>query len=156
MQKFCKEGKWKVLKEESGDKKKGLINAIIDGKEVKSPKKLANEYATASMGKIRKFKENLPKSTLTAKKVVIELIPRSKEEFKIEETTISEMAKIIHKSKPSKSHGNDEVNMYCIKEIPHLMAICLTHLWNCMVRVEPSQMRSKSLELFLYSNQGRI
>ena len=81
---------------------------------------------------------------MTAETVFKQLIPRNPNDFEFSEITINQMAKIIHKSKPTKSRGNDEVNMFTIKEIPQLVSIALTHLCNTMVRkgVFPSALKT--------------
>ena len=61
-------------------------------------------------------------------------MPRNEEDIKLKEVTIKEVYEIINKSRPTKSRGNNEVNMYILKQIPQLSAIALTHIINCIIR----------------------
>ena len=62
-------------------------------------------------------------------------MPRNEEDIKLKEVTIKEVYEIINKSRPTKSRGNNEVNMYILKQIPQLSAIALTHIINCTIRM---------------------
>ena len=61
------------------------------------------------------------------------LIPLNEKNFSLKETTFKEVSNIIHKARPSKSRGNDEINMFIMEKITHSVAVCITHLFNHIV-----------------------
>ena len=81
------------------------------------------------------MKNKMPSNNIVAEEVFKTLVPRVDEELTIKEVTIKDIKEIIKKSKPSKSRGNDELNMLIIKLIPDFLAICIAHLVNCIIRM---------------------
>ena len=69
-----------------------------------------------------------------AEKIYKQLIEGNDDSMEVEEVTIKEMYKLITKSRPTKLRGNNELNMYVLRQIPELAAICLTHLVNSIIR----------------------
>ena len=83
---------------------------------------------------MKNIKDNLPSSFILVESVFKKLIGRNQKQYKLEETPIKEVHKTIMKAKPSKARGNDKLSMYILKEIPQFKAICVTHLFNCIIR----------------------
>ena len=86
------------------------------------------------MDKIQEIKSELPVNDIIAEKIYKDLVPRNENEIKLQEVTIKEVYDIINKSRPTKLQGNNEVNMYILKQIPQLSAIALTHIINTIIR----------------------
>merc|ERR1711954_185007 len=128
-------GKWKELKIEEGNENKTLVSAYINNKIECSPKTLANEISKTLLDKIQEIKNELPVNDIIAEKIYKDLVPRNENEIKLQEVTIKEIYEIINKSRPTKSRGNNEVNMYILKQIPQLAAIALTHIRNTIIRM---------------------
>merc|ERR1711954_552990 len=122
--------KWKELKIEERNENKTLVSANINNKIECSPKTLANEFSKTLLDKIQEIKNELPVNDIIAEKIYKDLVPRNENEIKSKEVTIKEIYEIINKSRPTKSRGNNEVNMYILKQIPQLSAIALTHIIN--------------------------
>merc|ERR1711954_533440 len=127
-------GKWKELKIEEGNENKTLVSAHINNKIECSPKTLANEFSKTLLNKIQEIKSELPVNDIIAEKIYKNLVPRIEEDIQLKEVTIKEVYEFINKSRPTKSRGNNEVNMYILKQIPQLSAIALTHIINTIIR----------------------
>merc|ERR1711954_545075 len=127
-------GKWKELKIEEGNENKTLVSAHINNKVECSPKTLANEFSKTLLDKIQEIKSELPVNDIIAEKIYKDLVPRNENDIKLKEVTIKEIYEIINKSRPTKLRGNNEVNMYILKQIPQLSAIALTHIINTIIR----------------------
>merc|ERR1711954_299442 len=127
-------GKWKELKIEEGNENKTLVSAHINNKLECSPKTLANEFSKTLLDKIQEIKSELPVNDIIAEKIYKDLVPRNENDIKLKEVTIKEIYEFINKSRPTKSRGNNEINMYILKQIPQLSAIALTHIINTIIR----------------------
>merc|ERR1712081_125778 len=104
----------KSLREMAADEEKMLIKAI-------------------DKNKLTKIKESLPTSTILAQMIYRKLVPKITTEFQLKKFTIKEIYKYIEKIPPSKCRGNDEINNYILKEIPKIMALAITHLYNHII-----------------------
>lgn len=76
----------------------------------------------------------MPTSTILAQIIYKKLVKRNRNDFKFKKTTIEGTYKYSIKLKPPKSRGDDELNISIVKQIPNLMALCITHLCNHKVR----------------------
>ena len=127
-------GKWRTLKAEETQEEKSLIAAKVKNKLETIPRVLANSYADFFTDKLIKMRNETPSNNVVAEEVFKTLVPRVKENLEIKEVTIAEIKKIIMKSKPSKSRGNDELNWLIMRQIPDFSVICVAHLINCIIR----------------------
>ena len=75
-------GKWRQLKEDTGDGEKGLVKAVINSKEESSTTTLANKFSKTNLEKIKEIKNSLPASTTTAETTFKKHDPWNEEEFK--------------------------------------------------------------------------
>ena len=130
----CTLGKWKNINEETDHEDKSLLNVNIGTKNVTAPRELAEEYSISLINKINKIKSEMPGSTVIAEKVYKQLDKRNENKFELKEVSFAEVYSTLQKYKNSKARGNKELNTYILKQIPNLISICRTHLFNCMVR----------------------
>ena len=71
---------------------------------------------------------------IVAEKFYKILGPRVEENFELNEVLIKDLLKTLKESKMSKSRGNDNLNMYVIRQIPEFSAICIRHIIDCIIR----------------------
>ena len=126
--------RWRQLKKEDKNQDAGLKEVMIKGECISSPIKLANAFTNHLIDKINKIAKSLPYSSIVAEKVFKWSVPRQPEDFKFKMVRISEVYKIIMRMKRSKSRGNNEITSEVLKETPHFISICMTHLINNIMR----------------------
>ena len=109
--------KWKCLKETNSNKRLGPPSTLINkGQTITSPKKMAQIANNFFIEKIQKIRDNITAYEIDPIEILISLIPRVKDNFKLKLLTKEDIYKLIDKLKPSKSKGHDELNNNIIKK----------------------------------------
>ena len=87
-----------------------------EGSMVTSLKKIVNIANVFFLEKNRKIREAFPENYRTnALEILEHLIPKNNKRFEIKMATMEDISRIIKKSKPKNSTGNDIINMKLIK-----------------------------------------
>merc|ERR1711954_214911 len=89
----------------------------------------------------------MPSNNILAEKIYKRLLPRVEETLKNSEVKIKDVLNTINKSKATKARGNDNLNMYVLKQISEFLAICITHIINSIIRksIFPSTLKTSRI-----------
>ena len=141
-----RKNKWKAIKKYENKENDIPTRLLIDQKILSSPKIIASELATFFSDKVRVIREGIKSGHRD--KLYIDILSNTlpkfsnscdsdvtsdKKRFSFEQVTIQEVYKVITNAKSRNSKGHDRLSMRSMKEMPHVMSIFITHLFNSIV-----------------------
>ena len=129
---------WGTFKDLSNTNKQIPPRLILhNGNLVTSIKKIVNIANDFFIDKICKIRESFPiNHNISPLEILMNLVPKNKNEFRIKMATIGDIQRIIKKMKPKNSKGNDITNMKIIKKLCPAVLPHITHLVNSIIFTE--------------------
>ena len=95
-------------------------NIILEGKQVSSPKQLADVFNDHFIDKVNKIRRGFRNDSEDPIEILEKLVKKPESKFTIPEITLKETYNIITNMKSSNSSGFDEITSKTIKMIPHV------------------------------------
>ena len=126
---------WNIVESRVKPDKKGSPTTInFEGKQIRSPQKLAEVFNEYFIDKIETIRSEFKKTDDDPIEILELLIKRPNSTMKLKEITLEETYKIINDMKSSNSTGFDDVSSKILKKIPQISAILMTHSINTIIR----------------------
>ena len=160
--------KWKTIKDFEAKEAVFPTRVKIKGKLSASPKLIAEEFATFFFNKIKSIREevNSGHTGSTPMDILSFTLPSHqskqctqgdniKSDFSFQKVTISQVYKVINESKKTNSTGHDRLSMRTINEMPQVMAIFITHLFNTIIDSRKFPESLKITKIFPLKKQGK-
>ena len=145
--------KWQEIN--SGEKN-NLPTAITSNCErVTSQKEIANVLATYFDESVEEIRKTFTENKDLALKALKALKPETSKKFNFNEIDRFKMYRIINKAKNSRTSSDDNGMMDMIRQIPSIMAIILTHLFNLIIRKKKFPQCLKNARLMPLKKPGK-
>merc|ERR1711954_149445 len=122
--------RWATIKEFTPEEDSVPTEIKYKGKNLTSPKAIAESYAEFSDDKLEEIRKSVEFENFKAVKLFKRVIPRVENEVILEPVTVQEIRKIIKNLKNTNSRGNTEITNKIVKELKEYLSVALKHLTN--------------------------
>ena len=125
---------WKKVKKYKISENAVPTRVKVDDKLTSSPIVIATAFNEFFVEKVKKIRENIPKTSIDPIDILAAVVPKPASTFNFSPANTEEVYEVIKNMKNSKNTGVDNISAAFIKKIPRVCAPLMCHLFNNILR----------------------